>query len=141
MKVILTRDVKGLGRTHEEINASDGYALNYLIPQKFAVPATASAKQTAELRRKHMKDRVELDHALIKQTIESLASQTPVIRRKVNEKGHLYDAVGASDIASVVNLPEEAIKLEKPIKEVGTFDIPVAIGETFGSFKITVETE
>lgn len=141
MKVILTKDVKGVGRTHEEVTLSDGYALNFLIPKKLAIAATTVAKATAELRRKQSKDQVDLDHALITQTIEALATNVPVITRKVNEKGHLYDAVGTSDIAALVNLPEEVIKLEKPIKEVGTFDIPVAGAESFGSFKLTVQAE
>ena len=45
MKVILTRDVKGVGRAHEEIVAADGYALNFLIPKKLAIVATPMVKQ------------------------------------------------------------------------------------------------
>ena len=65
----------------------------------------------------------------------------------MNEKNHLYDAVGKSEIIKAakeqarVDLPEGVIKLEKPIKELGTFDIPVASVETFGKFSITIEAE
>lgn len=147
MKVILTKDVKGVGRAHDEVITADGYALNFLIPKKLAVVATPVAKKEAELRQKQTANRSALDTALLAQNIASLAEARIVIKRKANEKGHLYDAVGESDISTTVkeqthlDLPKDAIKLEKPIKELGTFDIPVSVGEIFGKFSITVEAE
>lgn len=147
MKVILIKDVKGMGRAHEEITTSDGYALNYLIPKKFAIAATAVAKQEAQMRIKQVVDRGAVDAALLTQNIAALAEARIVIKMKANEKGHLYDAVNESDISKAakeqahIDLPEDAIKLEKPIKEVGTFDIPVATADTFGKFSIIIEAE
>ncbi|MFA5744818.1 MAG: 50S ribosomal protein L9 [Candidatus Paceibacterota bacterium] len=146
MKVILIKDVKNIGRAHEEIEASDGYALNFLIPKKLAIPATSVAKREAETRRKQTVDRTELDAALLTQNIASLADAHIVIKVKANEKGHLYDAVGGPEIRKAaeeehIDLPEGVIKLEKPIKEIGTFDIPVASADTFGKFSITIEAE
>ncbi|HVB20255.1 MAG TPA: 50S ribosomal protein L9 [Candidatus Paceibacterota bacterium] len=147
MKVILMRDLKGIGRAHDEIMLADGYALNYLIPKKFAIPATAVAKREAETRRRQAVDRSALDAALVAQNIASLAEARIIIRAKANEKGHLYDAVGESDIRNAVkeqtrvDLPDTAIKLEKPFKELGTFDVPVSAGEAFGRFSITIEAE
>ncbi|MHB0865812.1 MAG: 50S ribosomal protein L9 [Minisyncoccota bacterium] len=147
MKIILIKDVKGMGRAHEEVTTSDGYALNYLIPKKLAIVATSVAKQEAQTRRKQVVDRSALDAALLTQNLASLAEARIVIKMKANEKGHLYDAVGESDILKAVkeqahvDLPEEVIKLEKPIKELGTFDVPVASADTFGKFSITVEAE
>lgn len=147
MKVILVKDVKGIGRANEEVIASDGHALNYLIPKKMAIHATPQAMKDAELRRKQATDRSSLDTALLNQNIASLAESKIVIKMKANEKGHLYDAVGKPEILKAVkeqariDLPEDVIKLEKPIKEVGASDIPVAAGETFGKFTITIEAE
>lgn len=147
MKVILIKDVKGVGRAHEEVVIADGYALNFLIPKKLAIAATPVAKQEAELRRKQAADRGVLDAALLSQNIASLAETHIVIKAKANEKGHLYDAIGEDDIRKAakeqahIDLSEDAIKLEKPIKELGTFDIPVSVGETFGKFAITIEAE
>lgn len=147
MKVILIKDVKGIGRAHEEVTTSDGYALNYLIPKKFAISATPVARQEAETRRKQVVDRSVIDAALLTQNIASLAEARIIIKMKANEKGHLYDAVGESDISRAakeqahIDLPESVIKLEKPIKELGTFDIPVASADTFGKFSITIEAE
>lgn len=147
MKVILIKDVKGMGQAHEEVMVSDGYALNYLIPKKFAIAATSVAREVAETRRKQIVNRSEVDAALLTQNIASLAEARIVIRMKANEKGHLYDAVGEAEIASAakeqahIDLPESVIKLEKPIKELGTFNIPVASADTFGKFSITIEAE
>lgn len=147
MKVVLTKDVKGIGRAHETVTAADGYALNYLIPKKLAVAATVGAVKTASTRVTAAVARKELDHKLLEQNIASLAEARIVIKMKANDKGHLYDAVGTPEISEAakeqarIDLPEEVIKLEKPIKELGTFEIPVSAGETFGKFSITVEAE
>ena len=147
MKVILSRDVKGVGRTHEEVTTADGYALNYLIPGKFAVPATPVARQEALLRRKKEADRAALDSALLAQSIASLASARIVLKVKANEKGNLYDAVGESEIRFAVkeqariDLPEGVIRLEKPLKKLGAFDVPVATAGAFGTFPVVIEAE
>lgn len=147
MKVILTKDVKGIGRAHETVTASDGYALNYLIPSKLAIPATVSSIKTASTRITQAVARKELDHKLLEQNIAALADAHLTLKMKANEKGHLYDAVSAPEISAAakeqarIDLPEEVIKIEKPFKELGTFDVPVAFGETFGKFSITIEAE
>lgn len=136
-----------MGRAHAEVVATDGYALNFLIPKRFAIPATPTAQREAELRRKQATDRGELDAKLLAQNIAALAETRIVIKTKANEKGHLYDAVGKSEISIAakeqarIDLPEDAIKLEKPIKELGTFNIAVSAGDTFGTFSIIIEAE
>ena len=147
MKVVLTKHVKGIGRAHETVTTADGYALNYLIPKKLAIAATVGAMKTANTRVAAAVDRKELDHKLLEQNIASLVEARIVIRMKANDKGHLYDAVGTPEISAAakeqarIDLPEEVIKLEKPLKELGSFEIPVSAGETFGKFSITIEAE
>lgn len=147
MKVILIKDVKGMGRAHEAVETSDGHALNYLIPKKLAVAATAAALKEAEARRARLAKQSEISAQLLLQNLASLAEARVVIKAKANEKEHLYDAIGAPEIVAAVkeqtriDIPEEAVKLEKPIKELGTFDVPVASGENFGKFSITIEAE
>ncbi len=147
MRVILTKDTKGVGRAHETVEVGDGYALNYLIPKRIAVFATPSASKEAQMRQKQTADRKELDTKLIEQNIAALAEARIVIRTKANEKGHLYDAIGEPEIRKAakeqahVDLPEDAIKLEKPLKELGTFAVPVAAADAFGTFPIHIEAE
>lgn len=147
MKVIILKDIKGVGRKHEMVDMTDGHALNYLIPKKLAIAATPAAIREAEQRRKQVTDRAALDSALLAQNIATLAEARIVIRAKANEKGHLYDAVGEPEIRKAakeqarIDLSDDAIQLEKPIKELGTFDVPVAVGEVFGKFSIIIEAE
>ena len=147
MKVLLLKDVRGVGKAHEAVEAKDGHALNFLIPQKLAVPATPAALRAAESRRKQVEERRELDKKLLEQNLAALAETRIVIRAKANEQGHLYDAVGKSEIAAAlkqdahIDLPEEALKLEKPLKELGTHEVPVASGDVFGKFSLTIEAE
>lgn len=147
MKVILLKDVKKLGRAHEELEIADGHALNYLIPHKFAVAATPAARKTAELHMRQKGARREIDAKLFEQNIASLVESRVVIKAKANEKGHLYNGIGAEEISAAaketaqVDLPVDSIKLEKHIKELGIFDIPVSFGEAFGKFSITIEAE
>jgi large subunit ribosomal protein L9 len=137
MKVVLLKDVRDLGRAHSVLETSDGHALNFLIPRKLAVPATAQNLKFAEGKQKQVADRRELDRTLVAERLTALSEGKVTIIKKANEQGHLYDGVDAAEIAEAAQLPEDAIKLEKPLKEVGTHEVAVAIGEEFG--KITVE--
>jgi large subunit ribosomal protein L9 len=141
MQVILKQDIKGTGRAHTAVTVADGHALNFLIPRGLAVQATAQGIKVAEARAKALADRKELDVKLIEQRLEALVNEKPVFRKKANEKGHLYDGVDAKEIAEAVHLPEEAIRIERPFKELGTFEVPVSFGSHFGKFSILIETE
>lgn len=141
MKVVLTKDVRDTGRAHAVVEVSNGHALNFLFPRKMAVPATPSALKTAEMRQKQVIDRKELDVKLVTERMVALADGITTITKKANEQGHLYDAVDAADIATATQLPEEVIKLEKPIKELGAFEIPVMGSESFGTININIVAE
>jgi large subunit ribosomal protein L9 len=147
MKVILQKDVKGMGRAFDVVEAKDGHALNFLIPRKLAIAATPAALANAETRKKQKKDSAALEAGLLAQNIASLADARIVIRAKANERGHLYNAVGESEVRSAataqarVELPEGVIQIEKPFKELGTFTIPVSSGAIFGTFSVTIEAE
>ncbi len=130
-----------MGRAGAVVEVSDGHAINFIIPRKLGVPASAANVKQAEFKKMQTDQQKAIDSALIAETISKLAEGRTVITKKANEKNHLYDAVGADEIADATKLPVDAIKLEKPIKEVGEFDVPVAMGENFGTIKIVVEAE
>ena len=147
MKVVLVKNVKSVGRAHDVVDVSDGHAANFLIPQKLAISATPSAIRNADTYKAKAEADKEIQKQLIVQNLETLAQARIVITMKANDKGHLYDAVGVSEIASAikeqtqVELPEDALRLEHPIKETGTFEIPVAHGSSFGKFSLIVEAQ
>ncbi|HQU07787.1 MAG: 50S ribosomal protein L9 [Parcubacteria group bacterium 21-54-25] len=147
MKIILTKDVRSMGRAHETVEVADGHALNFLIPQQLAVLATPAAMRAAETRKTKAATDRQVQEQLIAQNLETLAEKRIVITKKANDKGHLYDAVGVPEILAAVQeqahvvLPEDTIRIEHPFKEVGTHDVSVAHGEHFGKFTISIETE
>lgn len=141
MKVVLIKDVKNMGKAGTVHEVSDGHALNLLIPRKLAVQATAAAVKQASVAAERAKEQHELSDQLIRDRLAALADGRTVIRKKANEQGHLYDAVDAADIAEAAQLPESAVKLEKPIKELGQFEVPVSHGGAFGTVTVSVEAE
>ncbi|MGB4076679.1 MAG: 50S ribosomal protein L9 [Minisyncoccia bacterium] len=141
MKVILLKDVKGTGRAHAAVEVKDGHALNLLIPRGFAVRATDAALKQAEMRATRASDERAMHAKMVEERIAALGGEKLTFTKKANEKGHLYDAVDAAEIAEAAKLPEEAIRIEKPFKELGTFEVPVAVGETFGKFPIEIVAE
>ncbi|MEO6536350.1 MAG: 50S ribosomal protein L9 [Candidatus Paceibacterota bacterium] len=141
MKVVLLKDVKNMGRAGSVHDVSDGHGLNMLIPKKLAVLATAGAMKKAESVSKLADSQREVESKLISERLSALAQERIVILKKANEQGHLYDTVNAKDIAEVTQLPMDAISLETPIKELGTFEVPVAYGADFGSISVTIEAE
>lgn len=141
MKVVLLKDIKGTGRANTAVDVKDGHAINFLIPRKLAMPATKASLKQAEFHIKKAEEARTIAQSLIAHRLESLADERVVIKKKVNEKGHLYDGVDAKELAELVHIPAEAIRLEKSIKEAGTFEVPVSYGENFGKFTIVIEAE
>ncbi len=141
MKVVLLKDVKNMGRAGSVHDVSDGHGLNMLIPKKLAVLATAGAMKKADAVAKLADTQREVESKRISERLGALAQERIVVLKKANEQGHLYDTVDAKDIAEVTQLPVEAISLEKPFKELGTFEVQVAYGANFGSISVTIEAE
>ena len=141
MKVVLLKDIKKTGKAYSVVEVKDGHALNFLIPRKLAITATPAAMKEVELRRKQSEERRALDEKLIEDRLSALAEERIVFLKKANEQGHLYDALDAAEIAAKTNLPEDAIHSEKPFKDLGTFEVPVAYGENFGKLTVVIEAE
>ncbi len=141
MKVILTKDIKGTGRAHSVVDVKDGHALNLLIPRGHAIPATPAAMKHAETHAKRADEQRTLSTKLVEERLAALAEGKITFVKKANEKGHLYDAVDAAEIAEKANLPVDAIRIEKPFKDVGEHVVAVAVGENFGKFTIEIVAE
>ena len=133
MKVILLADVKGVGKKGQEINASDGYARNFLIPKKLGMEVTASNLNDIKLK-KQADDRrkaEELEEA--KKTKEILEQNEVKIAVKTGENGKLFGSVTNKEIAqaiektSGVKVDKKKVELDDQIKLVGTRTVPVKL--------------
>ena len=132
MKVILTQDVSKLGRSGEMKNVADGYATNFLIPQRLAVPAAGGAYRAwqhdiASREEKRQREREEAEIAA-----NRIASTTLTMGVKVGEGGKLYGSITAKDIADALGrrgiaVDRHKIDLEDPLKSLGTYKVAIKV--------------
>ena len=144
MKIILKKEVANLGEAGEVVEVKAGYALNYLVPQGFAIVGTPSAiKQNEETirQRAHKEAKLVADAQAVAAKIEAIAVK---IAAKVGENGKLYGAVTAAQVAEA--LVAAGAEVDKKnvtvpeIKELGEFEGKVKCYKgVFATVKIDVE--
>ncbi|KKR62657.1 50S ribosomal protein L9 [Candidatus Nomurabacteria bacterium RIFCSPHIGHO2_01_FULL_39_220] len=145
MKVIFLRDVPRVGRKNDTKEVNDGYAVNFLLPRKLAVVATPKAITELELRQKEIAIEREVQESLLLKNLEAIKGKVITIKEKADEKGHLFAQVHKKEIIEAMkaqnhaDIGEEFIILEKPIKQVGGFEIPISIKGKKSSFKLIIE--
>lgn len=133
MKVLLTQDVKGLGRAGEVKVVADGYARNYLIPQGLAIPATKGALKQAEMRRQAEARRLERFEAQAESLADILSRVMLNFKAKAGETGKLYGSITNADIAAGLELEtgraidKRRIELAEPIRELGIYRVPIRL--------------
>lgn len=123
----------------------DGYVMNFLIPRGLAERATPQAIAELEKRKKNIEIEREVQEDLLLKNLEEIKGKTVTLQAKADDKGHLFSGIRAKEIAEEMkkqnhaDIAEEFIVLPKPIKESGTFEIPIVIGSKKSSFKLVVE--
>ena len=132
MKVILTSDVAKLGKSGEMKDVTDGFARNFLIPQKLAVPAAGGAYRAwqhdiASREEKRKREREEAEIAATR-----IASTTLTMGVKVGEAGKLYGSINNKDIADAlarrgITVDRHKVDLEEPLKSLGTYKVAVKV--------------
>lgn len=144
MKVILLNNVKGSGKKYEVKEVSDGYAMNFLLPNKLAERATPERiKHVEELKLGQFEEgQVQAD--LLEKNLKTLSKIQLEITEKANNKGHLFKGITPEIIVGElqnqvhIELPADVIVLEKSIKEIGEHTIDVVVGESKTSFKLVI---
>ena len=145
MKIILLRDVKGLGRKYDIKEAKDGHALNLLIPQGLAVHATDKNVKEVDLKKRTDLEHRKIQEDLLIMNLKELSGAKIEMTEKANDKGHLFAGIHKEQIIPEIKkqtridmLPEFLI-LEKPIKEVGEHEISVKVADKTVKFKLVVK--
>jgi large subunit ribosomal protein L9 len=133
VKVVFLEEVEGSGRIGEVRNVANGYARNYLLPRKLAVPATDHNVRIAQARAEvEAKRQVKLD-ADAEVLAEKLVGLSVSIEVKVGEQGRLYGSVTGRDISEALEKPlgflleHRQVELEEPIRQVGVFEVPLRL--------------
>ena len=126
MKVILTQDVKGQGKKGQLVDVSDGYARNFLLPRKLAVPADAQAMNELKNREDAAKYHKDMEKKAAEEAAATLKGKTVVLHAKAGQGGRLFGSVTAKEVA-------EEIRRQFGV-EIDRRKIDVADIKTFGSY-------
>jgi large subunit ribosomal protein L9 len=145
VKVILTKDVAKLGKSGDMKSVADGYATNFLIPQKLAVPAAGGAYRAWQHDIASREDKRAREREEAEVTANRIASTTLTMGVKVGDAGKLYGSIGSKEIAEAlarrgIVVDRHKVELEEPLKSLGTYKVAVKV---FGGMtpEVTVVVE
>lgn len=143
MKIILLRDVEGLGKAGDLKEVANGYARNYLLPRHMAAGATPSLLANRDQRIAAEKRRLEKAAEANRQLAERLGEITLTFKARVGRQGRLYGSITSQDIAAALRdayniaVDRRTIVLAEPIRAAGTFSVPVRVASQLEP-KVTV---
>ena len=144
MQVVLTKDVKGFGRRGEKKNVADGYARNFLFPQKLAVPADSNeALKISQTIDQVVHQQVKSQKAL-PLILNKLNSLNLEFKVKASDSGTLFSGIGKKEIISQVkaklnyNLKDKDLDLEHSFKSVGQFFVTAVLDNHSAKIKVNI---
>ena len=132
MKVILTKDVDKIGKSGELKTVADGFATNFLIPQKLAVPAAGGAYRAWQHDIASREDKRARERSEAEVTANRIASTTLTMGVKVGDAGKLYGSIGGKEIAEAlarrgIVVDRHKVELEEPLKSLGTYKVAIKV--------------
>lgn len=132
MKVILRQDFENLGKFGDIVEVKDGYARNFLIPRKIALPATPGNIKMIETEKKQKAFKLERERLIAQQIAERLSKVELTIPMKAGENERLFGSVTAQMIANELEklgfeIERRKILLDEPIKSLGSYEVPIRL--------------
>jgi len=132
VKVILTKDVDKLGKSGDMKNVADGFATNFLIPRKLAVPAAGGAYRAWQHDIASREDKRQRERADAEVAATRISSTTLTMGVKVGEGGKLYGSITTKEIAEAlarrgIEIDRHKIELEEPLKSLGTYKVAIKV--------------
>jgi len=147
MKVILAKDVKKLGEAGSIVKVADGYARNFLLPKKLAVPATKLNLSKVEVIKKAAEAEKLALESKYHELVQKLSDVELVFVRKADENDHLFGSVSETDISKAlaekdIDVHRSYVIMEKHIKEIGSFDVEIDFtSDITTTLKVNVDKE
>lgn len=135
MKVILLDNIKGVGKKDEVINASDGYARNFLFPKKLAVEANAENMSKLKNKMDSAKHKKDVEKEKAEQIARKMKEITVKIKVKAGDNGRIFGGVTSKEISESlseqfkISIDKKKIVLNETIKNLGTFNVQVKLFE------------
>lgn len=133
MKVIFLADVKGSGKKGEVREVSDGYAKNYLLPNKLAVLADKAALKQLDDKKQAVEHREQMEKQAAQQVCQKLHGQSVKVKAKAGQSGKLFGSVTSKEItlaikaAYGVDIDKRKISMEDDIKAFGVFPVEIKL--------------
>ena len=135
MKVILKQDIKGVGKKDEVINASDGYARNFLLPKKMGVEANAENMSKLKAKQDSNKYKKSVEKEKAEEIAEKLKHITLKISVKSGENQKIFGSITSKEIAEnlkeqyKIEIDKKKIDLKEPIKVLGVRTVSIKLFE------------
>lgn len=148
MKVILLKDVKGIGKLGEIKEVSDGYARNFLIKNKLALEATQGNINFVKSQIKALEKKNERKFENAKDLKDSIEKVRIIIKAKAGESGKLFGSITSEDITLAlkeqhgIEIDKKLVELEEPIKVIGDHIVNIKLGMNIvAKLRLTIEGE
>ena len=146
MKILLLKDVRGLGRINEIKEVADGFARNMLIRKGLAKQATVSTEKESASRKKAEEETLRVLHTRMKQLGEHLAEETLILEEQADAHGTIFGSIAKEKILSAmrdrkwITTERVEIHVEHPIKKIGDYKVPIILpGDISLSLSIRVQ--
>ena len=147
MRVILLDDIPKLGRRGEVRDVSDGYARNYLLPQRLALLATPGNLTNLEQIRKRQETKAATARTEADTQVRAIETLTLSLTRQASEEGRLYGSVSVQDLVAFlaqhrITVERRRVELAEPIKTLGEYVVPIRLHpEVTAQLRVIVSRE
>lgn len=146
MKVILLQDVKSVGKKGDILDANDGYARNFLLPKKMAVPATPDNLNNLKLQKNNQEKVAQEQLEAAQSFAKELESKEVILSIKAGEGGRTFGSVSSKEIAQAfkdqcgMEIDKKKIQMEEAIKNFGVYEVKVKLHpKVTGTLKVKVK--
>ncbi len=132
MQILLRKDHETLGKAGEIVSVTDGFARNYLFPRKIATPVTQENLAQLDADKRRAQREAEKRRQALVELGKRLEGASCTLTAQATEAGTLFGSIGGPQIAAALrhegfDIPDEAVRLEHPLKETGVYAIEVAL--------------
>ena len=148
MKVLLTEDVKKLGKKGEIVEVSDGYAKNYILPQKLGMEATKAIQNEWQVRKGSEANRKEKGKQEALALAKELTGKSVTIRTKAGEGGRLFGSITTKEVAELIHqqlgleVDKKKLTLNAAVKAIGQYTVSIRLHtEATAEILLKVEQE
>ena len=147
MQIILQEDVDKLGTRGQVVEVAEGYARNFLLPRKLAMPASAGNLKRLEKIRTTLAKLTATERDAAQKVADALNTVVISLTRKAGENDHMFGSVTSADLADELaklghTVDKRKIQLAEPIRTLGEYQVPVKLySEVTAEFKVVVARE